>query len=186
MKKLFVIAVLAIFTNTAFAATSIHAEVKGMVCAFCAKGINKTLRELDATQDVWVDLKNRMVVVELKDQKTMSLEAFTKLIKDAGYDVASVLLVAVFVGELAVFQPSLNVNRLSLFDVLASDFGQAVIERDAVPLRVFNHLAAVFVFAAARCGHAHVGHGLAAGQVAHFRVAAAVADEDDFVNGCHG
>jgi mercuric ion binding protein len=31
-----------------------------------------------------------MVVVELKDQKTMSLEAFTKLIKDAGYDVASV------------------------------------------------------------------------------------------------
>ncbi len=89
MKKLFVIAVLAIFTNTAFAATSIHAEVKGMVCAFCAKGINKKLREVEATQDVWVDLKNRMVVVELKDQKTMSLEAFTKLIKDAGYDVAS-------------------------------------------------------------------------------------------------
>lgn len=90
MKKLFVIAVLAIFTNTAFAATSIHAEVKGMVCAFCAKGISKKLRELDASQDVWVDLKNRMVVVELKDQKTISLEAFTKLIKDAGYDVASV------------------------------------------------------------------------------------------------
>lgn len=90
MKKLFVIAVLAIFTNTAYATTSIHANVKGMVCAFCAKGINKKLREIDATQDVWVDLKNRMVVVELKDQKTMSLEAFTKLIKDAGYDVASV------------------------------------------------------------------------------------------------
>ena len=90
MKKLFVIAVLAIFTNTAFAATSIHAEVKGMVCAFCAKGINKKLRELDSTQDVWVDLKSRMVVVELKDQKTISLEAFTKLIKDAGYDVANV------------------------------------------------------------------------------------------------
>ena len=61
-----------------------------MVCAFCAKGINKKLRELDATQDVWVDLKNRMVVVELKEQKTMTLEVFTKLIKDAGYDVASV------------------------------------------------------------------------------------------------
>ena len=61
-----------------------------MVCAFCAKGISKKLREQDSTQDVWVDLKSRMVVVELKDQKTMSLEAFTKLIKDAGYDVASV------------------------------------------------------------------------------------------------
>lgn len=90
MKKLFVIAILTIFTNTVFAANSIHAEVKGMVCAFCAKGINKKLRELDSTQDVWVDLKSGMVVVELKDQKTMSLEAFTKLIKEAGYDVASV------------------------------------------------------------------------------------------------
>lgn len=90
MKKLFVIAVLTLFINTAFAATSIHAEVKGMVCAFCAKGINKKLREQESTQDVWVDLKSRMVIVELKEQKTMSLEAFTKLIKDAGYDVASV------------------------------------------------------------------------------------------------
>ncbi|CAN6132883.1 CopZ Copper chaperone [Methylophilaceae bacterium] len=90
MKKLFLIAVLAIFTNTAYATTSIHANVKGMVCAFCAKGINKKLRELEATQDVWVDLKNHMVVVELKEQKTMTLEAFTKLIKDAGYDVDNV------------------------------------------------------------------------------------------------
>ena len=90
MKKLFVIAVLALFINTAFAATSIHAEINGMVCAFCAKGINKKLREQESTQDVWVDLKSRMVIVELKEQKTMSLEAFTKLIKDAGYDVTSV------------------------------------------------------------------------------------------------
>lgn len=90
MKKLFLIAVLALFINSAFAATSINAEINGMVCAFCAKGINKKLREQESTQDVWVDLKSRMVIVELKEQKTMSLEAFTKLIKDAGYDVASV------------------------------------------------------------------------------------------------
>lgn len=90
MKKFFVTLLLAILTNTAFAATSIHAEVKGIVCAFCAKGIDKKLRELDSTQDVWVDLKNRMVVVELKQQKTMSLESFTKLIREAGYDVTSV------------------------------------------------------------------------------------------------
>lgn len=90
MKKLFLIAVLALFINTAFAANSIYAEINGMVCAFCAKGINKKLREQNSTQDVWVDLKSRMVIVELKEQKTMSLEAFTKLIKYAGYDVASV------------------------------------------------------------------------------------------------
>lgn len=100
MKKLFLIAVLAIFANTAYATTSIHAEVKGMVCAFCAKGINKKLRELEATQDVWLDLKSRMVVVELKEQKTMTLEAFTKLIKEAGYEVDKVEYIAKTLAEI--------------------------------------------------------------------------------------
>lgn len=90
MKKLFIILMFLIFSQTAFAVTSIHAEVKGIVCAFCAKGISKKLRELDSTQEVWVDLKTRVVVLELKENKSMTLEAFTKIIQDAGYDVSHV------------------------------------------------------------------------------------------------
>jgi len=76
------------FTNSAFATTSIRAEVKGMVCAFCAKGISKKLNNLDAAKQVFVDLKNRVVLVEIKDQQKISLDEFNKIIQDAGYDVA--------------------------------------------------------------------------------------------------
>jgi len=76
------------FANSAFATTSIRAEVKGMVCAFCAKGISKKLNNLDAAKQVFVDLKNRVVLVEIKDQQKISLDEFNKIIQDAGYDVA--------------------------------------------------------------------------------------------------
>jgi len=76
------------FSTSAFATTSIRAEVKGMVCAFCAKGISKKLNNLDAAKHVFVDLKNRVVLVEIKDQQKISLEEFNKIIQDAGYDVA--------------------------------------------------------------------------------------------------
>ena len=68
-----------------------------------------------------------------------------------------------FVGVGAVFQAPFNINRTAFFDELAGDFSQAVIKRDPMPLGVFDHLAAVAVFAFARCGHADVGYGLAAG-----------------------
>jgi copper chaperone CopZ len=79
---------LSFFANTAFAVTSIRAEVKGMVCAFCAKGISKKLNALSQSKEVFVDLKNRIVAVEFKDQQTLALDEFNKIINDAGYDVA--------------------------------------------------------------------------------------------------
>ena len=84
------IALLLALSQPAFATTSIHAEIKGMVCAFCAKGISKKLNQQPATQQVLVDLKRRTVVVELKDQQQLGLADFNKIIQDAGYDVGKV------------------------------------------------------------------------------------------------
>lgn len=89
------------------------------------------------------------------------------------------------VGVLAVFQAAFDVNWPAFFDIFASNFSQAVIEGDTVPLSVFNGFARRAVFAAAGGGDADIGHGLAGGQVANFGVTAAVADENDFVDGCH-
>ena len=61
-----------------------------MVCAFCAQGIEKKLRALNQTKEVYVNLKNKVVAVELKDGQALSPDAFTALIKDAGYDVVAV------------------------------------------------------------------------------------------------
>jgi len=84
----FILAISLAFANSALATTSIRAEVKGMVCAFCAKGISKKLNNLDAAKQVFVDLKNRVVLVEIKDQQKIRLDEFNKIIQDAGYDVA--------------------------------------------------------------------------------------------------
>jgi len=87
MKKSLLFIALVVFSNLSFATTSIRAEVNGLVCAFCAQGIEKKLKSQSQTRDVYVDLKKRIVLVELKDQQTLPLDAFNKIIKDAGYDV---------------------------------------------------------------------------------------------------
>ncbi|TSE23023.1 hypothetical protein Taqua_01861 [Tepidimonas aquatica] len=102
-----------------------------------------------------------------------------------GDDVHRVALDAVLAGVLAVLQTAFHVDRAAFFQVLAGDLGQAVVEGDAVPLGVFDDFAGVAVFAPAGGGDADAGHRLAGGQVADFGVAATVADEDDFVDGCH-
>ena len=74
----------------AFAATSVKASVNGMVCAFCAQGIEKRLSRLPATQAVYVDLKRKVVAVEVKDGQTLDPQTVSAEITDAGYDVTRV------------------------------------------------------------------------------------------------
>jgi mercuric ion binding protein len=69
---------------------TIKAEVNGMVCAFCAQGIEKKMRSLSQTKDVYVDLKNKIVAVQLKEGHTLSHDAVKGLIKDAGYEVSKI------------------------------------------------------------------------------------------------
>lgn len=92
MKKLLLTVIITtLFSNVAFAATqTIKASVNGMVCAFCAQGIEKKLRALGQTKDVYVNLKQKVVAVELKDGQSLTHEAFAMLIKDAGYEVTAV------------------------------------------------------------------------------------------------
>jgi cation transport ATPase len=84
------ILVVLFISTPAFAASSIKAEVNGMVCAFCAKGIEKKLNALPEGHGTFVDLKSRVVVLELKEGQNVPLEKFTKIIQDAGYSVSKV------------------------------------------------------------------------------------------------
>lgn len=70
--------------STASAAT-IELEVNGLVCAFCAQGIEKSLRQFPATDDVFVSLEHRLVAVSLKDGLTIEDAPLKKAITDAGY-----------------------------------------------------------------------------------------------------
>jgi copper chaperone CopZ len=87
-------------TAASFAATSIKATVNGMVCAFCAQGIEKRLSKLPATQAVYVDLKQKIVAVEAKDGQSLDGKTITAEITDAGYDVTNLETVTQSVADI--------------------------------------------------------------------------------------
>jgi copper chaperone CopZ len=84
----------------AFAANSVKATVNGMVCAFCAQGIEKTISKMDATKAVFVDLKSKFVLVEAKEVKMLDEKAISAAIVDAGYDVVKTENSALSVDEM--------------------------------------------------------------------------------------
>ncbi len=73
--------------STPVAAESVKATVNGMVCAFCAQGIEKSLLKMPETKAVFVDLKKKIVAVEAKEGQTLDGKKISAEIKDAGYDV---------------------------------------------------------------------------------------------------
>ena len=82
------------------AVQTIRAEVNGMVCAFCAQGIEKKMRSLSQTKDVYVNLKQKVVAVELKEGQTLSHDTVKDLIKDAGYEVSKIETVGISAKEI--------------------------------------------------------------------------------------
>jgi copper chaperone CopZ len=87
MRNIIVSLAIAAAAAPALAATSVKATVNGMVCAFCAQGIEKTISKMDATKAVFVDLKGKVVLVEAKEGKALDQKAIGAAIVDAGYDV---------------------------------------------------------------------------------------------------
>jgi copper chaperone CopZ len=73
--------------SVVFSAESVKVTVNGMVCAFCAQGIEKRLGKLPTTQAVFVDLKKRVVAVEAKAGQKLDDQLIRAEITDAGYDV---------------------------------------------------------------------------------------------------
>ena len=54
------------FSLNSFAATQ-KIEVLGMVCAYCAQGIEKSLKSLSEVKDVYINLEKFFVLVESKN-----------------------------------------------------------------------------------------------------------------------
>lgn len=64
--------------------------VDGMVCAFCAQGIEKKLKARAEVDRIFVSLENRIVAVGFKDGRTMSDAELDRLIVDSGYRVTGI------------------------------------------------------------------------------------------------
>jgi copper chaperone CopZ len=73
--------------SAANAAEVAKVTVNGMVCAFCAQGIEKTISKMPQTKAVYVNLDKKIVAVEPKDGQKLDMAKIKAGIVDAGYDV---------------------------------------------------------------------------------------------------
>jgi len=68
-------------------------EVKGLVCSFCAHGLNKGIGKMDYTNEkgIFVDINNQIVKVVLnkkyKSIPSSVVNQTIKVIQDSGYEV---------------------------------------------------------------------------------------------------
>ena len=91
MKTMNLVSMLAALCVAAGAeAGKIEIRVNGLVCGFCAQGIEKTLRKDPATEDVVVSLEHKLVAIATKEGTDISDEILRQALKDAGYDVKEI------------------------------------------------------------------------------------------------
>ena len=70
-------------------ASSLKLQVNGMVCAFCAQGIEKRLKALPEAGPIFIDLRNKVVAVESRAGQTLNAERVASEVRQAGYDVVN-------------------------------------------------------------------------------------------------
>jgi len=83
------LAAAALFALAARAET-IEMTVNGLVCGFCAQGIEKTLRKNPATADVVVSLEDKLVAVATRDGQDIPDEELRRALTASGYDVKEI------------------------------------------------------------------------------------------------
>jgi mercuric ion binding protein len=80
-----------VFAAPAFAAPkTIQIGLDGLVCAFCAQGVEKKMKSQAATDKVFVSLEKKVAVVSLKDGQDIPDATIKAEITDAGYVVKSI------------------------------------------------------------------------------------------------
>ena len=92
MKKLVLLAILLFSLNSNAVTKKI--EVLGMVCAFCAQGLEKSFKSEKNIKDVFVNLENYFVAIESKDGKVIDDKLISTIITEAGYDIKKIEVVS--------------------------------------------------------------------------------------------
>jgi copper chaperone CopZ len=90
MKNYLLTIMLTFGLTAAVSADTIRATVNGMVCGFCATGIEKTFKAQPEVKTVNVDLNKRLVTVTTKQGQTLDDIKLKKLMTNSGYSVVNI------------------------------------------------------------------------------------------------
>ena len=87
---LLTLVVLTILSGSALGET-IRTTVNGMVCAFCATGIEKTFRKQPEVATVHVDLPKKTVTITTKPGKTLTDAKVKEIVTYSGYTMGKII-----------------------------------------------------------------------------------------------
>jgi copper chaperone CopZ len=90
MRGRILLSLVAIAISTQATADTIEMRVHGLVCGFCAQGIEKTLRKNPATTDVVVSLERKLVAIATRDGADIPDQDLITALTDAGYTVKGI------------------------------------------------------------------------------------------------
>jgi len=68
-------------------------SVNGMVCAFCAQGIEKRVTAMPEAGPLYINLSRKVVAVQPKAGKAGDIDKLKREIAEAGYEVTAVEMV---------------------------------------------------------------------------------------------
>lgn len=91
MRRMLIVTLAGVLVASSAFAENIKVSVNGLVCSFCATGIEKTFNAQPAVSAVKVDLDNKLVTIDTKPKETLDDATVTKLITDAGYTVTNIV-----------------------------------------------------------------------------------------------
>lgn len=83
--------VIGLSMSNAWAFETLNVSVKGMVCSFCAQGIEKKFSAHPAVESVKANLTDHNVTLVLRDGQQLDDATVEKLLKDAGYSIDKVV-----------------------------------------------------------------------------------------------
>jgi len=68
-------------------------SVNGMVCSFCAQGIEKRVTAMPEAGPLYINLSRKVVAVQPKAGQRLDVERLRREIQDAGYEVTAIEMV---------------------------------------------------------------------------------------------
>ena len=85
--KYFITALAIAISQPAFAGPQeLQVGVRGMVCAFCAQGIEKRFKAQKEIESIQVSLENKFVKIKFKEGASLPREKIIEILKEAGYE----------------------------------------------------------------------------------------------------
>lgn len=91
--KYLIVSILIAYCNFSLKAESqntIKVNVKGLVCDFCARSVEKTFGKQDYIEKIYIDLENGYIELEIKDGFNLTNNEIKKFVEINGYTLDSI------------------------------------------------------------------------------------------------